>query len=251
MDREERYVSGNRILDDLPPADRSEVTSQLAVFHHSDTSLVWLRDAPIDAVYFPVDAVYSIVVELARGTAYEVATVGRSDVLGAELLIGAEVAARTALCQVGGRVARMELRDFRACLVQSRPFVLATQESLRRQWFVSQQTVACNFVHTDVQRCARWILMTQDQTNRDCFPLRAEYFSIMLGLATAQVERPMRELESLGGISYLDEVLTIFSRERLRQSACECYMMQQITPFIRAPGSAETAVEHARADEAT
>jgi CRP-like cAMP-binding protein len=202
-----------------------------------------MRDAPIDAIYFPIDAVLSVIAELSRGLAYEVAAVGRADVIGAELLIGAQIAARSAICQVAGRVAHIDPGNFRDACRKSRAFEAAVQESLRRQWFISEQTVACNFVHSPMERTARWILMTEDYVGRDRFRLRSEYLSIMLGLTKSALRGPMHQLEELGCIRYRDEMLTVVSRETLRDNACECYMVQQIAPFIRPPGSV-TTIEH-------
>jgi Crp-like helix-turn-helix domain len=111
-------------------------------------------------------------------------------------------------------------------------FLLAVLESLRRQWFDSQQTVACNFAHPIDQRAARWILMTQDQVDHDNFPMRTEFLSIMLGVDEVKIHEPLAALEKLGCISYEGEALTVVSREALRGYACECYERQRSTPFI-------------------
>jgi hypothetical protein len=108
---------------------------------------------------------------------------------------------------------------------------LAVRDSLRRQWFDSQQTVACNFVHTVEQRAARWILMTQDQSGRTHFPMRYEYLAIMLGIPQAKVHEPVGVLVQLNCIRYADEHVTVVSREALRDYVCECYDLQSLVPL--------------------
>jgi CRP-like cAMP-binding protein len=223
------YWGGNAILDRLSPHEREELlSSHLSVYLEEEGSVLRARDRPIDAVHFPIDAVYSVVVELSQGHTYEVEVIGRGGVVGVEIVIGAEIAARTVVCQAGGRVAQLPRERFIEGLAQNRTLLVAVRESLRRQWFDSQQTVTCNFVHTAVERAARWILMTQDQIGREHFPLRGEFLSIMLGLTTAKVREPLALLVWLGCIRYEDEYVSVVSRAALRDYACECYDLQNL-----------------------
>ena len=227
------YHGGNTILDRLDRSEREALLPHLHVFDEEESNVIRTRGQPIEAVYFPIDAVYSVVVELSQGHTYEVDVIGRGGVVGAELAIGAHRALRTVLCQAGGRVAQLPSEYFKETLTRDKSFFLSVSESLRRQWFDSQQTVACNFVHTLEQRAARWILMTQDQRGRDCFPMRREYLSIMLGLTPAKVGEPLAVLEQLDCIRYEDEHVTVTSREALHEYVCECYDLQMIVPLNR------------------
>jgi CRP-like cAMP-binding protein len=231
------YDGGNAILDRLPPAERAELLPDLTVATDEETRILWMRDDPIDRVHFPIDCVYSVVVELEQGHTYEVDVVGRGGVIGGELAIGGEVAPRTVMCQVGGRVARLSRDRFRTALAASQVFLAAVRESLRRQWFVSQQTVACNFAHTPEQRAARWILMTHDQIGRDRFPLRAEFLSIMLGMSATAVREPLAVLEHLGCIRFAEEQVAVVARRELHGFACECYERQRSARFIVVDGA--------------
>ena len=217
------YCGGNAILDRLSPHEREDLLLHLSVYIEEEGSVLRARDRRIDAVHFPIDAVYSVVVELSLGHTYEVDFIGRAGVVGAEVAIGAEIASRTVMCQAGGRVAKLLRNQFIDAIAQNPPFLVAVRESLRRQWFDSQQTVACNFVHTIEQRAARWILITQDQIGREHLPLRAELLSIMLGVTIAMVRRPLAVLVHLGCIRYEDDYVTVVSREALREHGCECY----------------------------
>jgi CRP-like cAMP-binding protein len=170
-------------------------------------------------------------VELSQGHTYEVDVIGRGGVVGAEIAIGAQRALRTVLCQAGGRVAQLPCHQFKDVLARNETFLLAVRDSLRRQWFDSQQTVACNFVHTVEQRAARWILMTQDQSGRDHFPMRYEYLAIMLGIPQMKVHEPIGVLAQLDCIRYADEHVTVISREALRNYVCECYELQSLVPM--------------------
>jgi CRP-like cAMP-binding protein len=225
------YYGGNEILDRLSQREREALLPHLHVYHDDEANVLRTRDQPIDAVHFPIDAVYSVVVELSQGHTYEVDVIGRGGVVGAEIAIGAQRALRTVLCQAGGRVAQLPCHQFKDVLARNKTFLLAVRDSLRRQWFDSQQTVACNFVHTVEQRAARWILMTQDQSGRDHFPMRYEYLAIMLGIPQMKVHEPIGVLTQLDCIRYADEYVTVISREALRNYVCECYELQSLVPM--------------------
>ncbi len=230
------YYGGNTILDRLTPGERSELLPHLSVSFEEESTVLRARDQPLDAVHFPIDAIYSVIVELSQGNMYEVGVIGRGGAIGAEIALGARMASRTVLCQAAGQVAWISTDQFEKALDRSPAFLSAVRAALRRQWFDSQQTVACNFAHTIEQRAARWILMTHDQIGRERFPMRSEFLSIMLGISAAMVREPLAILEQLGCISYDGNDLTVVSREALHDYACECYERQRNAPFITLDG---------------
>jgi hypothetical protein len=223
------YCGGNAILDRLSPREREDLLSHVSVYIEEEGTVLRARNRSIDAVHFPIDAVYSVVVELSQGHTYEVDVIGNTGVVGAEIVIGAEIASRTVLCQAGGRVAKLPCERFIDAIARNQPFLAAVRESLRWQWFNSQQTAACNFAHTIEQRAARWVLITQDHIGREHFPLRAEFLSIMLGVTAARVRDPLAVLAHLGCIRFEDDYVTVISREALREYGCECYDLYKLT----------------------
>jgi CRP-like cAMP-binding protein len=222
----EQYTGGNSVLDCLSEAERVRLLPGLRVALDEEASLLYQRNELIAAVAFPIDAIYSVVVELPDGDAFEVDLIGREGVAGAEISLGAPASARSVLCQAAGRVAHLPSDQFKAALTQSDPFLNAVRQSMRRQWFNSQQTVACNFAHTIVQRAARWILMTSEQLGRDEFSMRAEFLSIMLGVAPQLVREPLDVLAAVGSIRFADGRVTIISLQTLLDYACVCYAVQ-------------------------
>jgi CRP-like cAMP-binding protein len=218
-----RYDGGNRTIDGLPAADRAEVMRHVTMMTAEEASGGISRGERITAAYFPIDAVFSVLVELSGGECYEADSVGREGFIGSELLLGADVASRSVICQVGGRFAQMSADAFERCVAHVPCFAAAVRRALLMQWYRAQQTIACNFAHTPVQRCARWTLLTNDAIGRPEFPLRAEYLAMMLGVQTHVVTEPMAVLQSVGAIRYAGEAVTVTSERRLREAACECY----------------------------
>ena len=73
------------------------------------------------------------------------------------------------------------------------------------------------------QRCARWLLMTQDRVGGPEFPLTHEFLSQMLGVRRATVTEAVGELQASELIAYRRGVVQVLDRAGLEAVACECY----------------------------
>lgn len=229
------YASGNEILDRLPTDDLDRLRPHLTIIDDDESSVTWRRAQPIGSVHFPIGGIYSIVVEIDGGEAFEVGVVGRDGIVGAELAIGAHVAARSVICQAAGGVALLDADRFREALRGSDALLAGAHESLRRQWFISQQTVACNAAHSIEQRIARWVLMTADALGRTPFPLRFEFLEMMVGGKAAAIRSTIAQFGTIGAMFYDDdERVRVASPMTMREMACECYEQQLRDPFIGA-----------------
>jgi CRP-like cAMP-binding protein len=218
-----RYGGGNGVIDGLPPADRDAVIEHLTMMTAEEASAGIARGEQITAVYFPIDALFSVLVELTGGDCYEVDTVGRRGLIGSELLFGVDVASRSVICQASGRFAQMPIDAFKQHLALMPSFATAIHRAVLVQSYRAQQSIACNFAHTVVERCARWTLLTRDAIGRNEFTFRAEYLAMMLGVQTHLVAEPMATLQAIGAVRFADDVASIVSERRLRDAACECY----------------------------
>jgi CRP-like cAMP-binding protein len=85
------------------------------------------------------------------------------------------------------------------------------------------QNVACNACHRVEQRCARWLLMCDDQAEDGSFELTQEYLAEMLGVRRSTVTVVARSLQSAGLICYHRGAIRVVDRRRLEAVACECY----------------------------
>ena len=226
------YGGGNTILDELPPAELDALRPHLEMYVEDEAAVVLRTEQRLAGAYFPIDAIYSVVVELASGDAYEVDVVGRDGMVGAETVIGATVAARSVICQGEGHVAFLETARLHDALAASPAMRDGVLKALRRQWFVSQQTVACNFAHGLEQRLARWLLMTHDAVGRPQFPIRLEFLQMMVGAGEARMRASLGKIATTGAIAYGDHSVTLLSRADLLDNACECYERQRTDRFV-------------------
>jgi hypothetical protein len=77
------------------------------------------------------------------------------------------------------------------------------------------------------QRCARWLLHTEDRVGLNTFPLTHQFLSQMLGVRRATVTEAMGGLQELQAVTYVMGTVTLLDRERLEAAACSCYAIVQ------------------------
>ena len=181
------------------------------------------RGGPSPYVYFPVDSVSSLVVTLADGATVEVATVGSEGMVGLPLFVESQGVAIQALTHVEGKALRMRRGVFKTEVLRQNALCHRLHEYTEALLLFIAQSCACNNLHGQRQRCARWLLLIQDRVGRDTFPLTQNYLAMMLGVRRATVTNAAGALRDAGLISYRKGLVKILDRKRLEAQACECY----------------------------
>jgi CRP-like cAMP-binding protein len=184
---------------------------------------VYEANAPIEDVYFPVDAVFSAVASIDRRHRAEVCTVGREGVTGLPVVFDQPTSPHAVFCQIEGSALRLSadrfcevIREAASLRAQLNRFTVATLVQLA-------QNVACNRGHRAEARAARWLLTTHDRVGRDTFPLTQEFLAQMLGVRRATISEIAGKFQSDGLIRYQRGVISITDRDALESVACECY----------------------------
>jgi CRP-like cAMP-binding protein len=215
----------NRLLGALPEADFERLKGQLRTRDGEQKYLLAESGDPINEVYFPVDAVVSVLTRMDDGASVEIATIGNEGLVGVSVAWGAKTMnpKEFATVQVPGTVVSMEREAFRDEV--RRQGALASLVERYTQAFFTQvsQQVACNGLHSVEQRCARWLLMTQDRAGTDEFPMTHEFLAQMLGVRRATVTVTAGILQKAGFVQFSRGRVAIVDREGLENAACECY----------------------------
>ena len=213
--------SGNRLLDALSNRDLIEIERDVQIIvmqaHHPSLS----AGQPMQHVHFPIDGVLSIIVTL-DGHSIEVGTIGNESFVEGDAAFGAVLAARSTICQVEGRVARMPIDVFQKRL-GSHSFARLMRNNVGASLYCTQQYLACNAKHTTLARCARWLLMTCDRAGRAQFTLNRDFLGIMLSVHEDEMRYVTDELTRLGAVTYSNADVSIVDAHLLKQIACECY----------------------------
>ena len=75
-------TTGNRLLDVLPRDDREVLVAVASAISPPQGRVVYQQGSDISYVYFPISAMYSLVLNLGSGEKAEVATVGNEGFVG-------------------------------------------------------------------------------------------------------------------------------------------------------------------------
>lgn len=178
----------------------------------------------IRQVFFPIGGVVSLFAAADGSRAkVEVGTVGCEGLVGLPLFLGGRRASGDAFVQVAGAALRMTAEAFCDAAAAHPPFAKLLQRYTHALLVQVSQSTACNRMHTPVQRCARWLLMTVDRVEGDTFHLTQEFLAQMLGERRPTVSGAASQLQQQGLIRYSRGRITIVDRLRLEDAACRCY----------------------------
>ena len=185
--------------------------------------VLYRQGEPIEYAYFPCNCAQSSMVYMEDGGSVEVGTIGNESFTGIELLLNADLAIETVICQIPGYSLRMKAGDFKQAVERHPPFRHLLQRSA--QAFLAQvaQSVACNRLHNVETRFARWLLITHDRVEKDEFFLTQEFMASMLGVHRPSVSLVAGIFQQAGIIKYSRGRISILDRARLEEASCECY----------------------------
>src|SRR3569833_839156 len=213
----------NLLLEALPDNERSALQVHLQPAELSQQQILFDVGDTIDAVYFPTDAVVSLVLPLSTGEVVETAMVGRDGVIGAASALNGRQSLNRAVVQVGGDClvcTAASLKEFLQEHQSMRSLIGAHEQALFAQ---AQQCAACNATHVIESRLARWLLRASDLCVSDELPLTQEYIAQMLGVRRTSVTLVARTLQKAELIRYARGHIKIIDKAALRDTACECY----------------------------
>jgi CRP-like cAMP-binding protein len=216
-------LAGNHLLARLPLADAERLLAGAERVRPRMRQEVHAQGAPMEYAYFPQGGVFSLLMQTADGGAVEILTVGNEGMLGLDAVLGATRSPTRAICQVAGWALRVPMPG----LLEAAPpggvlhgrlmrYAQARTTSLAR-------SVACNRLHSALQRYARLVLVTQDRVGSDEFPITQDFLAQMLGVTRPTISQVGQELQAAGLIHYAQGRLTVDDRIGLENRACECY----------------------------
>jgi len=215
----------NRLLGALPEADFERLKDQLRTRNGQQKYLLAESGDPINEVYFPVDAVVSVLTRMDDGASVEIATIGNEGLVGVSVAWGADTMnpKEFATVQVPGTIVSMDREAFRQEVQRQGPLASLVERYTQAFFTQVSQQVACNGLHSVEQRCARWLLLTQDRAGTDEFPMTHEFLAQMLGVRRATVTVTAGILQKAGFVQFTRGRVAIVDREGLEDAACECY----------------------------
>ena len=204
--------SANRLLDSLPERELAAITPSLHSVSFALREVVYEQDALISHIYFPINSVLSVLTIMSDGNAIEVGSIGHEGLSGSQVFFGADRPQSQMICQIAGNAQCMKVEDFRKHLEKAPRFRALVYRYTENMFNFMAQSIACNRLHDVNERCARWLLLTQDRVGGDEFFLTQEFLAIMLGTNRPAVTLAAGALQQAGMIEYARGHIKILDR---------------------------------------
>jgi CRP-like cAMP-binding protein len=232
----------NRLLDAFPPDDLRRWEGFLELVRLNSGQVLCGPGIANAHVFFPVDAIVSLVCLTQDGGCTEIASVGNDGVVGVNLFVGGSAATSQAVTQCAGLAYRMKASLLREEFNRSlavRQIMLRYMQALLTQ---SAQMAVCNRHHTVEQQLCRWLLLALDRSPTNQLSLTQEMIANALGVRRAGVTESASKLRKAGMLRCQRGKILVLDRVRLEHHACECYAtirdeLAQVVPA--SAGSAE------------
>jgi CRP-like cAMP-binding protein len=214
---------GNKILLSLPPQERAKVLARLELVRLKLHQVLYESGEKIKSGYFLNEGLFSVLAVQPDGKSVEVGLIGREGFAGLPLLAGYRSSPTRVIVQGDATGYRCDAASLKLLMSQCPEFSQQLHRYSQQLAMQVTQVAACNRLHDVEERLARWILMSQDRLHLDKLPLTQEFLSQMLGTRRSSVSVSAGILQKAGLISYTRGTVTILNRQRLEDSACECY----------------------------
>ncbi|MET1076407.1 MAG: Crp/Fnr family transcriptional regulator [Pseudomonas sp.] len=213
----------NHLLAALPPPVLERLTPYLDLVYLPSGKVLHESGESMGHVYFPTDAIVSLMYVMESGASAEIAVVGHEGVIGVALFMGGETTPSRALVQTAGHAFRLpgqrlkqEFNRHGDCLQM---LLLYTQSLLTQM----AQNAVCNRYHSVDQQLCRWLLLSLDRLSSNELNMTQESIASMLGVRREGVTEAAGKLQRLGAIQYARGRIAILDRPLLEQLSCECY----------------------------
>jgi CRP-like cAMP-binding protein len=216
-------LQSNAILASLSASDTAALRPHLKATHLQQKTVLYEAGDLIKTVYFPINAVVSLVVSLATGEMTEAAMVGRDGAVGMGSALDGKVGMSRAIVQLSGDAMVCDPSAFRSAALQSESLISTVMRHEQALFAQAQQSAACMAHHEVDARLCRWLLRARDLSGSDHLPFTQEFLAEMLGVRRTSVTAVARTLQEAGMVKYTRGKIEILDVEGLREGACECH----------------------------
>jgi CRP-like cAMP-binding protein len=213
----------NHLLAALPSAIQARVAPDLEKIPMKLGDVVYESGDTMRHVYFPTDAIVSLLYVMEDGSSAEISVVGNEGVVGISLFMGGESTPSRAVVQSAGTAYRWAaqklMKEFNRHTELQNLMLRYTQALITQM----SQTAVCNRHHSIDQQLCRWLLLSLDRLASNRLTMTQELIANMLGVRREGVTEAAGKLQNEGVIEYHRGHITVLDRPRLEQLCCECY----------------------------
>ena len=243
-------MQANRLLAVMPPDALERLMPHMAIVKLAPGETLYNGDLVLEHVYFPLDLIVTLLLQLGGHTPTKLAMVGCEGVVGISAYMGGGRPQGSAVVLNKGEAIKLPA----AVLKTEFDLNGATMRLLLRftQALVTQmaQTAVCNRHHVVEQQLSAWLLTCMDRlppgTNRPEGPLKRRpdrrpdntpsdfpnslqitqaTVAEILGVRREAISDAAGKLRDLGLIAFRRGRISLLDRPGLQARACECYQV--------------------------
>ncbi|OYU25942.1 MAG: Crp/Fnr family transcriptional regulator [Burkholderiales bacterium PBB2] len=213
----------NHLLAALPEAEWLRCRGFLEPVDLPLGQVLYESGRPMSHVYFPCNAIVSLLFVMENGASAEIAVVGNEGIVGISLFMGGGSTPSRAVVQSAGLGYRMRAGALTEEFNRSGPLMHLLLRYTQALITQMAQTAACNRHHSLDQQLCRWLLLSLDRLQGAELVMTQELIANMLGVRREGVTEAALKLQKLGLIRYARGHISVLDRAGLEQRSCECY----------------------------
>ena len=216
----------NAFLLGLPETVQSQLKSSLEPVSFQAGTDLYLPDAAVDWIYFPVAGLVSFGSLLEIDDQADAAIIGREGVVGLFEAAGSGRMPCRALVQIDLSAVRMPAKRFVELVDQNEAFRRAVFLHAETTMAEMREAVACRSRHRLQARLASWLITYQARSGYETLHLSQEFLAAILGVQRTTVSAAAADLKTGGRIKSARGAIRIGDRAGLQRVACGCYAVR-------------------------
>ncbi|BBP83795.1 MULTISPECIES: Crp/Fnr family transcriptional regulator [unclassified Pseudomonas] len=233
----------NHLLSALPDDARKRLQPYLELVEFPLGKVLYESGGAMRHVYFPIDAIVSLLYVMENGASAEISVVGNEGMIGIAVFMGGESTPSRAIVQSAGYAYRLpgqRLKDEFNRHGEMLQLMLRYTQALITQM---AQTAVCNRHHSIDQQLCRWLLLSLDRLSGNSLNMTQELIANMLGVRREGVTDAAGNLQRQGVIEYSRGHIRVLDRARLEALSCECYAVvrketERLLPYLPSQATA-------------
>ena len=224
----------NRILSMLTESEYLRLHPDLEYVGLSASSVLCAPGDMVRHIYFPNDAVVSLLCDVDQHRKVEVAMEGNESAVGFAHHLGGMKSSNLSIVRDGGTAMRLEAGALRRCLDRCECLDELLHKSAQALVVQIVRSGVCNRFHNIEARVSRWLLMTGDRVGSHELHATHESIARMLGVRRSGVAEAAFGLRERCLISYRRGRIKILDAPGLRAASCFCYgaMKREYDSFL-------------------
>lgn len=213
----------NHLLAALPAGVKQRVFPHLALVPLPLGKVIYESGDELSYVYFPTDAIVSLLYVMENGASAEISVVGNEGLIGIALFMGGESTPSRAIVQSAGHAYRLKSQLLKDEFNRHGDLLLLMLRYTQSLITQMAQTAVCNRHHSVDQQLCRWLLLSLDRLPSNHLTMTQELIANMLGVRREGVTEAAGKLQKLNVIEYSRGHITVLDRSKLEELSCECY----------------------------